>query len=272
MRMELHCHSKYSRGKKIPTEGIDSPADLVKTAKRLGLEGIALTDHCTDRGWAEAKEACRKEGMLFIPGIEVSSKRGHIIGLGLNGYVKSGLSPQETIERIHEQGAISVAAHPFDLRREGLGKESIKADVIEVFNSMNLDGFSNRLARKFGREVGMPCVAGSDSHTKEMLGACINHIDAHDLDGCLKQIKSGKVSFQASYIPLRKLLPWVKQRMSLSQEYVLDYVEKNYWQPKRWVSERLAHRFITARNERIWYWIGELGLAGARGYGLARAL
>jgi predicted metal-dependent phosphoesterase TrpH len=272
MRFELHCHSKYSRGKKIPAEGLDSPSDLVKAAKALGLGGISLTDHSTNRGWAEAKEACRKEGLLFIPGIEISSLHGHIIGLGLNEYIEAGLSPEETMEKIREQGAVSVAAHPFDIRREGLGKRSGKADAIEVFNSMNLDRFSNWLSCRFAQKAGKPMVAGSDSHTKEMLGACINFIDAQDMDSCLKKIEQGKVYFHASYIPLEKLLPWVKQRMSLSQEDVLDYVERNYWQPKRWVSERLLHSFLSSRREEPWRLLGEVGLAGARGYGLVRAL
>jgi predicted metal-dependent phosphoesterase TrpH len=272
MRLELHCHSIYSKGKKIPTEGTDSPADLVKAAKALGLDGIALTDHSTDRGWKEAEQACRRCGLLFIPSMEVSSLQGHIIGLGLNGYMKSGLSAEETLERIREQGGVSVAAHPFDIRGEGLGKLAAKADVIESFNSMNLDRFSNRAASRFAHKSGKPMVAGSDSHTKETLGHCINFIDAQDMDSCLREIRQGKVTLRTSYIPLEKLLPWVKRRFALSHEDVARYMEANYSQPRRWLSERLVHKFLNDRNERVWYWAGELGLAGARAYGLARAV
>jgi len=271
MRLELHCHSIYSRGKKIPTEGIDSPADLAKAAKALGLDGMALTDHSTHRGWKEANEACRKHGLIFIPSIEISSLHGHIIGLGLNGFVKSGLSPEETIEKVHEQGGLAVAAHPFDIRREGLGKLSAKADAVEAFNSMNLDRFSNMAASGFARKAGKPMVAGSDSHTREMLGQCVNFIDCQDTDSCLSQIKKGKVSYHASYASLDDLIPWVRQRMSLSHEDILEYIEANYWQPKKWVSERLLHMFLTSRRELPWRMLGEIGLAGSRGYGLIRA-
>lgn len=270
MKFELHCHSHYSREKKIPTEGIDSPADIVKAAKKLGLDGLALTDHSTNRGWKEAEQASRKYGLVFIPAIEISSLSGHIIGLGLNSYIPSGLSPEETLEKIHEQGGVSVAVHPFDLRRDGLGKSSAKADVIEAFNSMNLDGFSNWASSRFARKNGKPSVAGSDSHTKEMLGLCINYIDAYDLDSTLKQISSGNVSFTAEYAPLEKLVPWVKQRMTLSYGDILNYIEANYWQPKRWVSERLLHSFVSSKREEHWYWLGELGLASSRGYGLLK--
>ncbi|MCJ7816365.1 MAG: CehA/McbA family metallohydrolase [Candidatus Aenigmarchaeota archaeon] len=272
MKFELHCHSWHSKGKKIPTEGIDSPADLVKAAKKLGLGGIALTDHSTNRGWKEAEQSSKKYSLIFIPAIEISSKEGHIIGLGLNEHILSGLSIEETIDKIHAQGGLAVAAHPFDIRKEGLKEKSAKADVIEVFNSMNLDMFSNHAALRFARKTHMPGIAGSDGHTKEMLGSCTNEIDAHDLDSSLREIRSGRVSFQTSYIPLEKLLPWVKRRFALSYPDVVRYIESNYWQPKRWISEQLVHKFMNDRNERFWYWIGETGLAGARGYGLARML
>ncbi len=270
MRFELHCHSHYSKGKKIPVEGLDSPAEMVRQTKRLGLEGIALTDHSTHRGWTEASQEAKKLGLLFIPGIEISSLSGHIIGLGLNSYIPSGLSAEETVEKIHEQGGISVAAHAFDLRRDGLGKSCAKADAIEAFNSMNLDRVSNKLSSRLARDSGKPAIAGSDAHSKEMVGTCVNDIRCHDLDSCLKAIKSGSVSFKAGYIPLEKLLPWVKQRMLLSYGEIIEYTEARYPQPKRWFSQRLLHAFTSSRREAPWYWLGELGLACSRGYGLAR--
>jgi predicted metal-dependent phosphoesterase TrpH len=272
MRFELHCHSHYSRGEKIPVEGLDSPADLVRAAKRLGLGGLALTDHDSDRGWKEAAAEAGKLGILFIHGVEISSLSGHVIGLGLNEKIRGGLSLEETLEGIREQGAVSVAAHPFDIRGEGLGKLSAKADAIEAFNSLNLDRLSNRAASRFAKKAGKPCVAGSDSHTKEMLGSCVNYIDAHDTDSALREIKAGRVSFHASYTPLGEVLPWVKQRMLLSYGEIVKYIDSNHSQPKKWVSQRLLHAFTSSRREAPWYWLGELGLAGARAYGLAQAL
>jgi predicted metal-dependent phosphoesterase TrpH len=267
MKFELHCHSMYSRGKKIPAEGIDSPRDLVRTAKKIGLDGLALTDHYSDRGWTEAKEEARKQGLIFIPGIEVSSKEGHIIGLGLNGYVQSGLPVEETLESIREQGAVSVAAHPFDIRNEGIKEKCLKADATEVFNSMNLDRFSNLAARRFARKNRLVMLAGSDSHTKEMLGQCINHIEASDVDSCLKEIRKGRVSFSARYTPLERLLPWIKMRLSLSYGDIVRYADSRYQEPKRWISKRLLHRFVSARREYFWYWLGEAGLRGSVVYG-----
>ncbi len=270
MRMELHCHSHYSMGRRIPVEGLDSPADLVRTAKKLGLGGIALTDHDSDRGWKEASAEARKLGIVFIPAIEVSCLQGHVIGLGLNEYIPSGLSLEETLDKIRGQAGLAVAAHPFDIRGEGIGKLAVKADVIEAFNSINLDRFSNLAARRFAFKAGKPMVAGSDSHTKEMLGSCINYIDAHDVDSALRQIKSGNASFRTGYPGMDKLLPWTRQRMALSYGDILDYIEANYSQPKKWFSQRLLHAFTSSRREAPWHLMGEAGLAGARAYGLAK--
>jgi predicted metal-dependent phosphoesterase TrpH len=272
MRLELHCHSHHSRGKKIPVEGLDSPAELVRAAKRLGLGGLALTDHNSDRGWREAAAEARKLGVLFIPAIEISSLQGHVIGLGMNGPVKPGLSAEETLEKIREQGAVSVAAHPFDIRGEGTGRLAARADAIEAFNSINLDRFSNSAAKRFALKKGMPMVAGSDSHTKEMLGSCVNFIDAHDLDSALRGIKAGKARFSTGYPGMGKLLPWTRKRMLLSHREICSYIDSNYSQPRKWASQRLLHIFTSSRRERPWRMLGEIGLAGAGAYGLARVL
>jgi len=77
-RADLHTHSTYSDGSLTPTE-------LIERAVSRGLEVLALTDHdCTD-GIAEALEAARKHpGLLFIPGVELSTdlpqEEVHVLG------------------------------------------------------------------------------------------------------------------------------------------------------------------------------------------------
>jgi predicted metal-dependent phosphoesterase TrpH len=70
-RADLHTHSTYSDGHLTPNE-------LVERAVSKGLEVIALTDHdCTD-GIAEAREAAQKHpGLLFVPGVELSTDVPH---------------------------------------------------------------------------------------------------------------------------------------------------------------------------------------------------
>lgn len=66
MRIDLHTHSSVS-------DGTETPAELVRTARAAGLDVIALTDHDTTDGWAEAEQA-RPPGLTVVPGMELSCR------------------------------------------------------------------------------------------------------------------------------------------------------------------------------------------------------
>ncbi|HDD72693.1 MAG TPA: PHP domain-containing protein [Candidatus Aenigmarchaeota archaeon] len=271
MRFELHCHTYYSKGKKIPWEAMASPEDAFKFAKKRGLSGIAITDHDTVKAWKEARKAARKYGLLFIPGIEITSSDGHILGLGLNEIIPRGLPLEETIDRIHEQGGIAIAAHPFDVKGEGVGDRLGGFDAVEVFNSMNLDRISNNVAETKAEKLGKPMVAGSDAHTKEMIGTSVNYIDAQNIDGVLKEIRLGRVRFQGGYVSVELLVDWARRRMIMSRQDIIRYVEENYNPLKAWISKKLMERFINSRS-RFWYWLGSFGYSCSAVYNFFRLI
>ncbi|WP_075779097.1 PHP domain-containing protein [Streptomyces acidiscabies] len=66
MRIDLHCHSTAS-------DGTDTPAELVRNAAAAGLDVVALTDHDTSRGYAEAIAAL-PEGLTLVTGAELSCR------------------------------------------------------------------------------------------------------------------------------------------------------------------------------------------------------
>jgi predicted metal-dependent phosphoesterase TrpH len=66
MRIDLHVHSSVS-------DGTEDPATLMETARRGGLDVVALTDHDTTDGWAVAERA-RPRGLVVIPGMELSCR------------------------------------------------------------------------------------------------------------------------------------------------------------------------------------------------------
>lgn len=78
--VDLHAHSTASDGSR-------SPADLVLEAKRVGLTAVALTDHDTVDGIAEAREAGMRLAIQVVPGVELSAVEGdeetHVLGLHL---------------------------------------------------------------------------------------------------------------------------------------------------------------------------------------------
>ncbi|MDR1374827.1 MAG: PHP domain-containing protein [Treponema sp.] len=79
--IDLHTHSRASDGSLHPDE-------LIREAARRGLRAIALTDHDTIGGLDRAKDEARKQGIIFIPGIEIEIERQvtgefHLLGLGI---------------------------------------------------------------------------------------------------------------------------------------------------------------------------------------------
>lgn len=80
MKLDLHLHTTASDGQYTPSE-------LVSLAKGAELSVIAVTDHDTAAGVAEARLAAQREGIAFVPGIEISTmdtEEIHMLGLGIN--------------------------------------------------------------------------------------------------------------------------------------------------------------------------------------------
>jgi len=71
VRIDLHTHSRVS-------DGTQTPAELVAEARQAGLDVLALTDHDTTAGWAEAATAAQTEGVALVRGTEVSCTAGGI--------------------------------------------------------------------------------------------------------------------------------------------------------------------------------------------------
>ena len=67
VRIDLHTHTRYS-------DGTATPAELIGNARAAGLDVIALTDHDTTAGWAEAANAARGSGVALVRGAEVSTR------------------------------------------------------------------------------------------------------------------------------------------------------------------------------------------------------
>ena len=167
MRFDLHVHSAYSPDSTIRLE------ELVKLVKQSWLDGFALTDHNSVAGIHKARGICKRNGVVFVPGVEVSSKDGHILGYFVDEPISSGLPGVETVELIHDQGGLAVCAHPYDFLRSGMGEKAVrrlKLDGIEVANSKTIWG--NGAALRLADELGLAKTGGSDAHTlKEVGGA-----------------------------------------------------------------------------------------------------
>lgn len=205
--MDLHVHTTHSPDGFCPVE------EAVRAAKVRGLNGIAITDHNTVAGYAEAKKFSRG-GFLVIPGIEVTSSDCHIVGLGVKKLIPERMTAEETVTQIKEQGGVAIAAHPFALGRSSGLVHKAKFDAIEGINSRALF-LSNPLARRFAERNNIPIVAGSDAHHRDEIGLAYTQINCKPkIERVLELIKRGRTSIYGRTLPLPSFLWRALQKLA----------------------------------------------------------
>ena len=204
---DLHIHSTYSR------DGESSIQTILAKAQEVGLHAIAITDHDETCGAQEAIRFARThaQDLLIIPGIEVSTKQGHLIVLGVCEQIEKGLSARATIKHAHEIGGFVIAPHPFHRYRHGIGLRDrqilLEVDAIEVFNSryiVGAVGSDNKRAHRFAEKHSIPKVAGSDAHHARYIGYGTTLVEAErNTPSILAAIQSGKTAISGKKTPFR---------------------------------------------------------------------
>ena len=190
--MDSHIHSEYSPDSKSKLK------DIFKVAKSRNIDIIAISDHNTVDGSKEARRLTKKDDLLVIPSIEISSIEGHILGFGCEEKIDRNLPAAETIDLIHDQSALAIIPHPYCFYRHGLlckaDYKDLKIDAIETKNARFIVGYCNNKAKNLSKNENLPSLGASDAHYFKFVGDCYSKIDCEkDIDSVLKSIKKGKV-------------------------------------------------------------------------------
>jgi predicted metal-dependent phosphoesterase TrpH len=146
--------------------------------------------------------------VLVIPGIEVSTRQGHLIVLGVTEVIPSGLDVGETAEIARSLGAVLILPHPYHVWRHGVARKRKAGmaivDAVETFNSRFIVGSANRKAARIARRLNKPCVGGSDAHNARFVGFGRTFVEAElTVPAILQAIRDGKVSSGGRKTPLR---------------------------------------------------------------------
>ena len=177
IRVELHCHTYWSSDC-----GVD-PARLLATARRKGLDMIAITDHNQIGGAFEARDL---ETFPVIVGEEIKTDRGELLGYFLHEFIPPGMSVQDTARAIKDQGGVVSVPHPFDryrssaIKRDALLEIAGELDMIEIFNSRNIKSEDNAAARNFQKARELVPAVGSDAHSLIEVARSYQQIDPFD--------------------------------------------------------------------------------------------
>jgi predicted metal-dependent phosphoesterase TrpH len=194
--IELHCHTEWSK------DSLNTFDQVVGAARRRGIDRILVTDHNTAEGallWSG------RAPDLFIPGEEIMTTQGELLAWYVKESVPRGLTPQETIRRLRDQGAVIGVAHPFDRVRKGAWQEDHLLDIVdlvdtlEVFNARCVFPDDNARAAQFAAAHGKPGTAGSDAHIAWEYGRAMMRVAPFsDAEGLLDALRGGAIAARLS--------------------------------------------------------------------------
>jgi predicted metal-dependent phosphoesterase TrpH len=205
LEIDLHIHtSRYSGCSNI------DPVKLLRKAKAVGLDGIALTEHgiCWS---AESIEQVRRKSqitdLVILPGQEVAcyTKSGHFQGeflvFGPDRSLGSNRTLEAILEIVHGEGGVVIAAHPFrklpggrGFYGAGEGVYGAGLDGLEIEHP-SYDYESRLLAKRAQEELQIAGTGGSDAHDLSAVGICrtIFFQSVRDVDSLCREVRAGRL-------------------------------------------------------------------------------
>ncbi|MDH3366051.1 MAG: PHP domain-containing protein [Thermoplasmata archaeon] len=217
-RADLHTHTKYSGMSKLRfirfPDAVSEPREVIRSAEKRGLGIVCITDHDTIRGALLAK--AEKSNVEVVVGEEVSTVDGEMVGLFLTERVPHSLSAEETIDRIHDQGGVAIAPHPFSAHCSSVADRlgELRVDGVEVFNAFHRDGYANDIAQKMCKDLPVAKTGGSDAHAPMMVGDGYTTFEGKTAEDLRHAILSRKTGFGGSMTRFRDFV-WLTTLMTL---------------------------------------------------------
>jgi predicted metal-dependent phosphoesterase TrpH len=174
----MHLHTLYSDG----TASVRELLDWVE--RHTDLDLIAVTDHERIDGALRAAEihAAGDYSYDMVVGEEITTRRGHLLALFVTERIPALRPLPETLERVHDQGGIAIAAHPMAMLIPSIGERTLRAlhhdpdprhhlDAVELLNPSTAGRVRAAARRRLNAELlALPGVGNSDAHVLEGVG------------------------------------------------------------------------------------------------------
>lgn len=204
---DLHVHTAAS------PDGRSSLEALAAAGAKAGLQALAITDHdlCTP-------VPPEINGVLLIPGCEISTRAGHITGLFLDKPVDLAAlgrlpEPEAAVAAIRKAGGLAVLAHPFHRAGRSEDDFSFSLDGVEEVNARACfkNPAANEQAAVFAARRGLVPVGGSDAHDAKEVGNACTALEAQALT--LPALREALAAGRCTPI-LRQQTPHIRKGLS----------------------------------------------------------
>ena len=269
LKVETHCHNVFSNFKNYPSKlpydcGVTIEEQL-ENAYLKKIDVMFVTNHNTLDGYSQILEYkqnhAKYQNIRIYPAEEITiNNKGHVLAYGIENEIRPGMTLDETLEEIRKQNGVSCAAHPFAVSN-GIREYAKKCDIIESFNSNNIDIFSNLISEKFAKQNNLISIAGSDSHVKSTIGRSINTVESeNNIDSLLENLIKGKFKIgKLNYTSRQEMREHAHYIISSSRQSILNSINKT--NPKfhsivKWAIDS----FISNPNSRLWHLMSSLAL------------
>jgi len=145
-RADLQLHSDLG-------DGLASPEEILLSAEAAGLDLIALTDHDDIRGSFILRDLAAKRGsrVEVVPGIEVTTRSGHLLALFVEDEIPMFRPLGETVSAIHRAGGIAIVPHPLSYLTFSVGERALRALAARGDDESFVDGIETRNPSYAGR-------------------------------------------------------------------------------------------------------------------------
>jgi predicted metal-dependent phosphoesterase TrpH len=203
---DIHLHTKL-----FSDCSFIDPHDLIQQAVRLHLQGIALTEHGVrwpDEKFDELRRLADPHGLILINGQEIlaSSARngmeGEFLIFGLRKSLWGSFSAREMVERVHGEGGILIAAHPYKLSRGGRNHYygagnliyQLALDGLELYHPGHNDRALAKV-RKAMEALGLPGTGSSDAHKIFEVGSFVTLFESEvrTEEDFIREVRKGKI-------------------------------------------------------------------------------
>jgi predicted metal-dependent phosphoesterase TrpH len=269
LNVETHCHNVFSNHKnyssRMPFDCGVTIEEQLEKAYHQKIDVMFVTNHNTLEGYSQIleykKDHAKYRNIRIYPAEEVTiNNKGHVLAYGIEKEIRPGMTLDETLDEIKQQNGVSCAAHPFAVSN-GIREYAKRCDIIESFNSNNIDFFSNLIAEKFAKENNLVSIAGSDSHVKSTIGRSINKVESEDnIDSILEKLRKGKFTIEKSnYASKNEMHEHAHYIISLSRQSILNSINESnpkYHSIVKWAIDS----FISNPNSRLWHIMSSLGM------------